>query len=162
MQKTLGTIVNVSSALPYKNVIAPPDLLRPPGTLPVTLVDASGLRVFSTPSPGRCMAYGQGLAGGAVGRTLTFIVTTVSEDGNLINTGGASVVGVCTPLDPGARAPSKCSTSDNGDGTYTCMYSCTVPGGYDLGVRVEGQHIAGSPFRVKLISGGIKIHSFRV
>uniref|UniRef100_T1KEG5 Uncharacterized protein n=1 Tax=Tetranychus urticae TaxID=32264 RepID=T1KEG5_TETUR len=48
------------------------------------------------------------------------------------------------------RASSHLSITDMGDGTFKCVYKPTAPGLYIVDVKVEGVHVPGSPFYVRI------------
>lgn len=54
------------------------------------------------------------------------------------------------------KSPPRCSAmvklNDNGDGTYTLQYKPTFTGVYQVNVRVDEQHVKGSPFDVAVKS----------
>ncbi|XP_068442134.1 filamin-C-like isoform X3 [Clinocottus analis] len=86
---------------------------------------------------GHVTAYGPGLSHGTVNRPATF--TIVTKDAG---EGGLSLA---------VEGPSKAEISckDNKDGTCTVSYLPTVPGDYNIIVKFDDEHIAGSPFTAK-------------
>ncbi|XP_006631014.2 filamin-B isoform X2 [Lepisosteus oculatus] len=83
-------------------------------------------------------AYGPGLVYGIANKTATFTICT--EDAA---EGG---------LDLAIEGPSKAeiSCTDNKDGTCSVAYLPTLPGDYNILVRYNDKHIAGSPFTAKI------------
>ncbi|KAI1890363.1 hypothetical protein AGOR_G00152960 [Albula goreensis] len=83
-------------------------------------------------------AYGPGLVYGIANKTATFTIFT--EDAT---EGG---------LDLAIEGPSKAEISciDNKDGTCTVTYLPTLPGDYNILVRYNDKHIAGSPFTARI------------
>ncbi|KAM9362097.1 filamin B a [Symphorus nematophorus] len=83
-------------------------------------------------------AYGPGLSYGVANKTATFTVFT--EDAS---EGG---------LDLAIEGPSKAEIScvDNKDGTCSVSYLPTLPGDYNILVKYNNDHIAGSPFTAKI------------
>uniref|UniRef100_A0A672YRV6 Filamin B n=1 Tax=Sphaeramia orbicularis TaxID=375764 RepID=A0A672YRV6_9TELE len=83
-------------------------------------------------------AYGPGLSYGVANKTATFTVYT--EDAS---EGG---------LDLAIEGPSKADIScvDNKDGTCSVSYLPTLPGDYNILVKYNDEHIAGSPFTAKI------------
>ncbi|KAJ8259883.1 hypothetical protein GJAV_G00174540 [Gymnothorax javanicus] len=83
-------------------------------------------------------AYGPGLVYGTANKTATFTIFT--EDAT---EGG---------LDLAIEGPSKAEIScvDNKDGTCTVTYLPTLPGDYNILVRYNDKHIAGSPFTARI------------
>ncbi|XP_078138337.1 filamin-C isoform X4 [Centroberyx gerrardi] len=87
---------------------------------------------------GHVTAYGPGLSHGMVNRPATF--TIVTKDAG---EGGLSLA---------VEGPSKAEISckDNKDGTCTVSYLPTAPGDYNIIVKFDDKHIAGSPFTAKI------------
>ncbi|XP_014268387.2 filamin B a isoform X2 [Maylandia zebra] len=83
-------------------------------------------------------AYGPGLSYGVANKLATFTVFT--EDAS---EGG---------LDLAIEGPSKAEIScvDNKDGTCTVSYLPTLPGDYNILVKYNDEHIAGSPFTARI------------
>ncbi|XP_061796901.2 filamin-B isoform X1 [Nerophis lumbriciformis] len=83
-------------------------------------------------------AYGPGLCYGVANKTAAFTVNT--EDAS---EGG---------LDLAIEGPSKAEIScvDNKDGTCSVSYLPTLPGDYNILVKYNNKHIAGSPFTAKI------------
>ncbi|XP_046706222.1 filamin-C isoform X2 [Silurus meridionalis] len=83
-------------------------------------------------------AYGPGLCHGTVNKPATFTVVTKNA-----KEGGLSLA---------VEGPSKAEISckDNKDGTCTVSYLPTAPGDYNIIVKFDGKHIAGSPFTAKI------------
>ncbi|XP_075713670.1 filamin-C isoform X2 [Rhinoderma darwinii] len=83
-------------------------------------------------------AYGPGLSHGMVNKPATF--TIVTKDAG---EGGLSLA---------VEGPSKAEITckDNKDGTCTVSYLPTAPGDYNIIVRFDDKHIAGSPFTSKI------------
>ncbi|XP_041835805.1 filamin-B isoform X2 [Melanotaenia boesemani] len=83
-------------------------------------------------------AYGPGLSYGVANKTAKFTVYT--EDAS---DGG---------LDLAIEGPSKAEIScvDNKDGTCSVSYLPTLPGDYNIMVKYNDEHIAGSPFTAKI------------
>jgi len=48
------------------------------------------------------------------------------------------------------RASSQLKINDMGDGTFKCIYKPTASGLYIINIKVEGVHIPGSPFYVRV------------
>ncbi|KAK9529610.1 hypothetical protein VZT92_013690 [Zoarces viviparus] len=83
-------------------------------------------------------AYGPGLSYGVANKVATFTVFT--EDAS---EGG---------LDLAIEGPSKADIScvDNKDGTCSVSYMPTLPGDYNILVKYNNKHIAGSPFTARI------------
>ncbi|XP_065146018.1 filamin-C isoform X1 [Paramisgurnus dabryanus] len=87
---------------------------------------------------GHVNAYGPGLSHGMVNKPAIF--TIVTKDAG---EGGLSLA---------VEGPSKAEISckDNKDGTCTVSYMPTAPGDYNIIVKFDDKHIAGSPFTAKI------------
>ncbi|XP_035257864.1 filamin-C-like isoform X1 [Anguilla anguilla] len=87
---------------------------------------------------GHVTAYGPGLTHGIVNRPTTF--TIITKDAG---EGGLSLA---------VEGPSKAEITckDNKDGTCTVSYLPTAPGDYNIIVKFDDKHIAGSPFTAKI------------
>ncbi|XP_038668148.1 filamin-C [Scyliorhinus canicula] len=87
---------------------------------------------------GHVTAFGPGLSHGMVNKHATF--TIVTKDAG---EGGLSLA---------VEGPSKAEITckDNKDGTCTVSYLPTAPGDYNIIVRFDEKHIAGSPFTSKI------------
>uniref|UniRef100_A0A8C1FU91 Filamin B n=1 Tax=Cyprinus carpio carpio TaxID=630221 RepID=A0A8C1FU91_CYPCA len=83
-------------------------------------------------------AYGPGLVYGTANKTAVFTVYT--ED--------ASDGGLDLAIEGPSKAEINCS--DNKDGTCTVSYLPTLPGDYNILVRYNDKHIAGSPFTARI------------
>ncbi|KAM9327227.1 filamin-B [Gastrophryne carolinensis] len=104
-----------------------------------THIPESPLQFFvNYPNTGSVSAYGPGLIYGVANKPATF--TIVTEDAG---EGG---------LDLAIEGPSKAEISciDNKDGTCTVTYLPTLPGDYNILVKYNDTHIAGSPFVAKI------------
>lgn len=60
------------------------------------------------------------------------------------------------------EGPSKAEISckDNKDGTCTVSYMPTAPGDYNIIVKFDDKHIAGSPFTAKITGGGFYVPKY--
>ncbi|KAM9467521.1 filamin-C isoform 12-T12 [Clarias gariepinus] len=87
---------------------------------------------------GHVTAYGPGLSHGMINKPANF--TIVTKDAG---EGGLSLA---------VEGPSKAEISckDNKDGTCTVSYLPTAPGDYNILVKFDDKHIAGSPFTAKI------------
>ncbi|XP_041417774.1 filamin-B-like [Xenopus laevis] len=102
-------------------------------------IPESPLQFFvNYPNTGSVSAYGPGLIYGVAKKPATF--TIITEDAG---EGG---------LDLAIEGPSKAEISciDNKDGTCTVTYLPTLPGDYNILVKYNDIHIAGSPFVAKI------------
>uniref|UniRef100_A0A673XWD6 Filamin C n=1 Tax=Salmo trutta TaxID=8032 RepID=A0A673XWD6_SALTR len=87
---------------------------------------------------GHVTAYGPGLSHGMVNKPATF--TIVTKD--------AGEGGLSLAVEGPSKAEINCK--DNKDGTCTVSYLPTVPGDYNIIVKFDNKHIAGSPFTAKI------------
>jgi len=77
-----------------------------------------------------------------------FTVETADIYGNKLQRGGAQVH--VAAVGAGEELPG--SIEDNHDGTYPCLWMPSKAGMYKVTVMVNGQHVPGSPFNVKVKS----------
>ncbi|XP_045071669.1 filamin-C-like isoform X16 [Coregonus clupeaformis] len=87
---------------------------------------------------GHVTAYGPGLSHGMVNKPATF--TIVTKD--------AGEGGLSLAVEGPSKAEINCK--DNKDGTCTVSYLPTVPGDYNIIVKFDDKHIAGSPYTAKI------------
>ncbi|KAM9407178.1 filamin-C-like isoform 15-T15 [Salvelinus alpinus] len=87
---------------------------------------------------GHVTAYGPGLSHGMVNKPATF--TIVTKD--------AGEGGLSLAVEGPSKAEINCK--DNKDGTCTVSYLPTVPGDYNIIVKFDNKHIAGSPYTAKI------------
>ncbi|XP_052465193.1 filamin-B isoform X2 [Carassius gibelio] len=104
-----------------------------------THIPESPLQFYvNSSSSANVSAYGPGLVFGTANKTAVFTIYT--EDAS---DGG---------LDLAIEGPSKAEINcvDNKDGTCTVSYLPTLPGDYNILVRYNDKHIAGSPFTARI------------
>lgn len=134
--------------------------------------------VFSTESPlqfyvnnansPNVTAYGPGLVYGTANKTAMFTIYTedASEGVYCTNTSRSCCFSIYLKtfcwenmlcfvsggLDLAIEGPSKAEINcvDNKDGTCTVSYMPTLPGDYNILVRYNDKHIAGSPFTARI------------
>ncbi|MDP2438577.1 MAG: filamin/ABP280 repeat domain-containing protein, partial [archaeon] len=82
-------------------------------------------------------AYGDGLVEGIVNKQSNFQVQTA---------GGKLAVRVVGP-----KNDTPVQITDKGNGCYDVSYTPTVPGNYEVHVTVDGEHIPGSVFHVRVL-----------
>ncbi|MGH0139312.1 UNVERIFIED_CONTAM: hypothetical protein FKN15_025142 [Acipenser sinensis] len=87
---------------------------------------------------GHVTAYGAGLSHGMVNKPATFTIVTK----------GAGEGGLSLAVEGPSKAEITCK--DNKDGTCTVSYLPTSPGDYNIIVKFDDKHIAGSPFTAKI------------
>ena len=78
---------------------------------------------------------------GTVGGVTTIVIVTRDQYGNLVGTGGAGVTVDITGSNPGGA-----TVTDNGDGTYTAVYTPASAGGDSITIQINAVPIQGSPF----------------
>lgn len=82
-------------------------------------------------------AHGDGLVEGIVNKEAKFTVNTA---------GGRLDVKVFGPRDPASVV-----VKDLGNGNYDVSYTPTTPGNYEVHVTIDGEHIPGSAFKVRVL-----------
>jgi len=97
-----------------------------------------------------CIASGTGLLSGIGGsKPNSFFIKAKDRFGNFKSTGGDNfrVVVQGTKTFVG-------TVKDNTNGSYSIMYAVTDGGSYQISITLNGLHIAGSPYKVFIVSGG--------
>eukprot|EP00729_Bicosta_minor_P006641 gene6641-biopygen28941 len=122
----------------------------------------------SDTNPAACTAEGSGLKEAMVGVEVDFVVTAVDFGGTKRDSGGDGIVLTVESVGGGGggggsgggggatNASIETSITDDGNGTYACKYMLpegSPEGACQLGVRILGQHIHGSPFAVHVSAG---------
>ena len=92
------------------------------------------------------VASGEGLKRCYVGRQALVNITTKDRHGDLVKVGHSSFT---AELISSGGELTAADVMDNKNGTYDLVYTVPEPGMYQLDVKLFGQHIKGSPFRVK-------------
>jgi hypothetical protein len=131
---------------------------------------------FSVADAAKCTAVGSGLTMAIVGRAAAVTITACDAEGKQRTTGGDQVNVAVVPVarsigDGGGAAASPDidagTVHDNLDGSYTCSYTISARTELEKGdeewlahvysptrrveVKVNGTHIGGSPFTVRLV-----------
>ena len=104
----------------------------------------------------KCAVAGAGLNEATVGKDAMVVVTACDFKGNGIPSGGDVVEATLAPTAGGrgggaggAETSLDCTVVDNIDGAYTCSYTpIAAAGGWELEVKVNGEHAAQSLFAV--------------
>uniref|UniRef100_A0A8C8EUY7 Calponin-homology (CH) domain-containing protein n=1 Tax=Oncorhynchus tshawytscha TaxID=74940 RepID=A0A8C8EUY7_ONCTS len=99
---------------------------------------------------GHVTAYGPGLSHGMVNKPATF--TIVTKD--------AGEGGLSLAVEGPSKAEINCK--DNKDGTCTVSYLPTVPGDYNIIVKFDNKHIAGSPYTAKITDDTMRTSQLNV
>lgn len=86
---------------------------------------------------------------GTSGAQTTITVQAVDQFGNQVGSGGETVVVTVS----GANSAGPITATDNGDGTYTAVYTPTVSGPDQVDITMNGTPISGSPFNSAVAVG---------
>ncbi|XP_068759971.1 E3 ubiquitin-protein ligase TRIM71-like [Montipora capricornis] len=113
-----------------------------------------GLLKFSTDAK-ECVAEGKGLCEGTVGREAQFNLTTRNATAEQCYSKKDNVT-VDLRDERGQEGITTFLANDNKNGTYKISYFPTFEGKCNLSVKVNGQHIRGSPFSVFIKSFNVK------
>ncbi len=87
-----------------------------------------------------------------------FTVTCIGRDGVRCSAGGAFLAVEISAQSLKLMQHSRMAKPlirDNKDGSFYCSYACVKPGDYFVSVKVDAEHIAGSPFNVQIKPGMI-------
>ncbi|XP_029704842.1 tripartite motif-containing protein 3-like isoform X1 [Takifugu rubripes] len=95
------------------------------------------------------VATGEGLRHAATGQHHAITVTTKDKDGELVRTGNAVLKAEITSTDGSRGADTE--ISDNKNGTYEVGYTLHSEGEYAFALLLYGQHVRGSPFRLRAV-----------
>lgn len=86
---------------------------------------------------------------GTSGAQTTITVQAVDQFGNQVGSGGETVVVTVS----GANSAGPITATDNGDGTYTAVYTPTVSGPDQVDITMNGTPISGSPYNSTVAVG---------
>ncbi|XP_072015332.1 E3 ubiquitin-protein ligase TRIM45-like isoform X2 [Amphiura filiformis] len=120
----------------------------------VSVGNVGGFRMYGslenkTVDPNRCSAEGQGTSSAKAGESASLKVITYDNEGQRHCQGGENVTAeISANNKPGRSLP--CPVEDNQDGTYGVKYTAQQSGMHSLSVCVNGTHIKGSPFQVRV------------
>ena len=98
------------------------------------------------PDPSKCQVSGKGLEVAAVGEEATALLQAIDYEGKSCAVRMNSLDCLLTSEIAGTRA--SCSVERRGQSQYQISYQPTIKGRHQLHIKVEGQHIRGSPFSV--------------
>ena len=119
-------------------------------------IDSEGIGLLKFPTDEKeSVAEGKGLCEGTVGREAQFNLTTRNAAAEKCYNKNDNVT-VDLRDERGQECMTTFLVNDNKDGTYKISYSPTFEGKYNLSVKVNGQHIRGSPFSVFIESFNVK------
>ena len=109
-------------------------------------------QVFSSgsPDPSKCHTTGKGLEVEVVGEKSTAILHAVSYEGKPFEEPIKSLECELVSEITGTRA--SCSVERRGQSQYEISYQPTIKGRHQLHIKVEGQHVRGSPSSVAVKS----------
>ena len=116
-----------------------------------------GVHALSSPDPSMCRVTGGGLEVATVGETASVVLEAINFKGQPseipIMRSECELVSIIT----GSRT--RGSVERRGQSQYEINYQSTIKGRHQLHVKVEGQHIRGSPFEVAVKSSVEKLGS---
>ena len=96
--------------------------------------------------PEKCQATGKGVEVAMVGEKTTVALQVVDHKGEACTSGGGTVA--CELVSEITSEKTECSVKKTGDGQYEISYQPASRGRHQLHIKVEGDHIKGSPFPV--------------
>eukprot|EP00456_Euglypha_rotunda_P027085 TRINITY_DN2169_c0_g2_i2.p1 TRINITY_DN2169_c0_g2~~TRINITY_DN2169_c0_g2_i2.p1 ORF type:complete len:906 (-),score=175.38 TRINITY_DN2169_c0_g2_i2:25-2529(-) len=106
--------------------------------------------VFEGLDASKTYAKGAGVEGGFIGRALPFTIYAIDKFGKQVKGGGDKFDVLLT--DPeGNQTPIE--VKDNGDGTYSGVYTPDKLGDWKVGIDIRGKPIKGSEYSVKVRKG---------
>lgn len=100
----------------------------------------------------RTIASGDGLQRCVVGRRTAVSVTAKDRDGNPCRAGVPSLTAELSIV--GKDGVTQGEVSEQQDGIYEVLYTVEKEGRYLLAIRLNGQHINGSPFNIHATQDG--------
>ena len=127
-------------------------VLNTPGTAVLTVSYAGDSNFDPATSPGASHSVGPfgpvdpatstaTVPDGTAGAVTQILIVTRDQYGNLVGTGGATVTVDITGSNPGSA-----TVTDNGDGTYTAVYTPASGGSDSITIQINAVSIQGSPF----------------
>ena len=158
---------NTSKQVKELTTTFPPDMLKPnteADTIFLALADVSAVcqkygqvSASSSPDPSQCYAMGKGLEVAAVGETSTAVLQVIDLAGlpyeEPVMSSEIELVSDLT----GTRT--RGSIERTGQSQYKISYQPTIKGRHQVHIKVEGQHIRGSPFVIAVKSAVKKLGS---
>ena len=105
-----------------------------------------GIRAFGSPDPKLCRATGMGLEVATVGETSSAILQAVNFKGQPCEGPILSLECELVSVITGSRT--RVSMERRGQSQYDISYQSTIKGRHRLHIKVDGQHIRGSPFDI--------------
>ena len=109
-------------------------------------------QVFTSgsPDPSKCHTTGKGLEVAVVGEKSTAILHAISYEGKQFKEPIKSVE--CELVSEITGTQASCSVERRGQSQYEISYQPTIKGRHQLHIKVEGQHVRGSPSSVAVKS----------
>ena len=104
------------------------------------------VRALGSPDPSMCQATGKGLEEATVGETSSAVLQTINFKGQPCE--GPILSSECELVSDITGSRARGSVERRGQSQYEINYQPTIKGRHQLHVKVEGQHIRGSPFDV--------------
>ena len=115
----------------------------------VNAEEIGSLEILNQTKASQYIAQGQGLEEGSIGREARFVLTTKNAQ-----TRQCYNKHDCVTVEIRDEQERECATevriNDNKDGSYKISYSPKEQGRYKVTVKVNGGHVLGSPFTVKV------------
>ena len=156
---------NTSKQVKELTTTFPPDMLKPnteADTIFSALADISAacqkygqVSASSSPDPSKCYATGKGLEVAAVGKMSTIVLQVIDFKGQPCEEPVASPEIELVSELTGTRT--RGSTERTGQSQYKISYQPTIKGRHQLHIKVDGQHIRGSPFTITAKSPVMKL-----
>ncbi len=103
-----------------------------------------------SPNPSTCSATGKGVDTAVVGEKSTAVLQTLNFDSQPCKVSMPSIS--CELISEITRTRVRGSVERRGQGQYEISYQPTINGRHQLHIKVESQHIRGSPFPVSTTS----------
>ena len=119
------------------------------GIIAVLLIAFSGLPSNTYVSPKDCFATGRGLEMAMVGKQAKAVMHTVDTSGKGYNTQMETVA--CELVSEPNKKKVDCKVRKVMENQFEISYQATSRGRHQLHIKVEGEHIKGSPFTVTII-----------
>ena len=119
-------------------------------------INSEGIGLLKFPTDAKeSVVEGKGLCGGTVGREAQFNLTTRNAAAERCYNKNDNVM-VDLRDERGQECITTFLVNDNKDGTYKISYFPTFEGKFNLSVKVNGQHIRGSPFCIEIKPFNVK------
>ena len=115
---------------------------------PVQACQQFGTLYLQQVSPDKCYALGEGLKEAKPDQLASIVLHTVNSKGNAVTTPIETLT--CELVSEIADEKIDCSVKQVQTGEYEISYQVANGGRYKLNIKVEGEHIKGSPFTIKV------------